>query len=677
MPHKMKSRSWFLMKNFVMMVTLSLIIVSQGVCPGALSRFISKAEASAPQALRTSDSAGKIQPEMWNGETLLISPDPKIAPDLWTKVKKSVDADGGGEMVQVIAQTDGTPASSLLRHVRRHFGRALGIYDNVDMLTVELPANQVETLVKDDRIRSVSPDRGVSASATYDSHVRRASGVAAALSQKPLAGLTGKGVGIAIIDTGVQTDHFALAASKAASGPGFVNVSLVTGDSSTADAYGHGTHVACLAAGPGQNLNSYTGLYTGVAYNSRVLNVRVLGADGTGRASDVISGINWCISNKSAQNIGVINLSLGTLTPESYMTDPLCQAAERAVNAGIVVVAAAGNGGKDASGNIVYGGIDSPGIDPMVITVGAVNTHGTDARSDDSVASYSSRGPTYTDRLLKPDLVAPGNALVAAESFQNRLVTGYPFLNFGTPNNPQKGSLMTLNGTSMAAPVVSGVVALMLEKNPALTPGLVKAILQYTAQHLQFYNLLEQGAGELNAEGALRLTAAIKTNLPATVGSTLITTSMPIEQSVIAGETFPWFGRIYGAYNHMLSGSTLFQKYQLLYATGFCWVGDQITLNGQPVTNGHLLSNGTNLTDGFLLSDGILLSDGLPLADGPLASGLDVSNGILLADGHLLSNAIILTDDTILPDGHLLSNVIVGPSAFTALNNTALVYGEP
>ena len=124
------------------------------------------------------------------------------------------------------------------------------------MLTVELPANQVGTLVKDDRIRSVSPDRGVSASATYDSHVRRASGVAAALSQRPLAGLTGKGVGIAIIDTGVQTDHFALAASKAPSGPGFVSVSLVTGDSSTADVYGHGTHVACLAAGPGQDLNS-------------------------------------------------------------------------------------------------------------------------------------------------------------------------------------------------------------------------------------------------------------------------------------------------------------------------------------------------------------------------------------------------------------------------------------
>jgi hypothetical protein len=278
---------------------------------------------------------------------------------------------------------------------------------------------------------------------------------------------------------------------------------------------------------------------------------------------------------------------------------------------------------------------------------------------------------------LKPDLVAPGNALVAAESFQNRLVTSYPFLNFGTPNNPQKGGLMTLNGTSMAAPVVSGVVALMLEQNPALTPGLVKAILQYTAQHLRFYNLLEQGAGELNADGALRLAAAINTTLPTTVGSTLLVTSMPTEQSVVAGETFPWFGQIYGAYNHILSGSVLFQKYQQLYATGFCWVGNRLTMNGQPMTNGHLLSNGVNLADGFLLSDGMLLSNGLVLANGVLASGLDVTNGILLADGHLLSNAIIFSNDTILPDGHLLSNVIVGTSSFTALSNTSLVYGEP
>src|SRR5262249_4972466 len=150
---------------------------------------------------------------------------------------------------------------------------------------------------------------------------------------------------------------------------------------------------------------------TGIAPNARLLNVRVLGADGAGASSDVIAGINWCITNKTRYNIRVINLSLGAFTTESYQTDPLCQAAERAVRAGIVIVAAAGDDGKDAAGNIVYGGINSPGIDPMVITVGATNTRGTNERRDDVMASYSSRGPTYADRLLKPDLVAPGNKI--------------------------------------------------------------------------------------------------------------------------------------------------------------------------------------------------------------------------------------------------------------------------
>jgi subtilisin family serine protease len=658
-------------------VILSVVLIFQSIAPEVLGkRLFSKARDPRAQDWKVDDSNSITQAEVWNGEALLASPDPKIAPDLWKKVKQSVDAGRGEDILHLVVRTDGAPSSSIVRHVLKHQGRVLSFYDNLDMLTVDVPASEVEGLVKHHRIRSVSPDRTVSALATYDSHIRRASGVTAALASSNLSGLTGKGLGIAIIDSGVQTDHFALAASKAPSGPGFVSVSLVTGDKSTEDAYGHGTHVASLAAGPGQNLGNYTGLYTGVAYNSRVLNVRVLGADGTGHSSDVIAGINWCISNKIAQNIRVINLSLGALTPESYTTDPLCQAAERAVQAGIVVVAAAGNNGKDSTGATVYGGIDSPGIDPMVITVGATNTHGTDPRSDDSIASYSSRGPTYADRLLKPDLVAPGNALVGAESYKSFLVTNYPQLNFGTPNDPKLGSLMTLNGTSMAVPIVSGIVGLMLEKNPVLTPGLVKAILQYTAQHLPSYNLLEQGAGEVNGEGALRLAAAIKPTLPI-VGAPLLGTSMPAEQSVIAGETFNWFGHIYGSYNHVLSGSALFQKYQQLYTVGFCWVGDQVTINGLVMTNGHLLSDSVNFADGFLLADGILFNNGIAPANGPLASGLDVSNAHLLADGHLLADAIVFSNATVMPDGYLLADVFVGPASFTALSDSTLVYGEP
>src|SRR5205814_314968 len=123
-------------------------------------------------------------------------------------------------------------------------------------------------------------------------------------------------------------------------------------------------------------------------------NVRVLDSEGKAKASTVIAAIDWCIENRERYHIRIINLSLGAPAIESYRTDPLCLAVRRAHDAGIVVVAAAGNHGKDKDGKKIYGLIHSPGNDPSVITVGAANTLGTDARSDDAVASFSSRGPT-------------------------------------------------------------------------------------------------------------------------------------------------------------------------------------------------------------------------------------------------------------------------------------------
>ena len=132
-------------------------------------------------------------------------------------------------------------------------------------------------------------------------------------------------------------------------------------------------------------------------------------------------------------------MSLGTPSIESWRNDPLCRAARKLVDAGIVVVAAAGNNGKDAAGNKIYGAIHSPGNDPSVITVGASNTFGTDARNDDGIATYSSRGPTrsyYTntsgtrvyDHLIKPDLVAPGNKVVATAAKDNAILLANPSL---------------------------------------------------------------------------------------------------------------------------------------------------------------------------------------------------------------------------------------------------------
>ena len=171
---------------------------------------------------------------------------------------------------------------------------------------------------------------------------------------------------------------------------------------------------------------------------------------------------------------------------ESYKLDPLCQAVEKAWQSGIVVVVAAGNNGRYQPTN-GYGTVTSPGNDPYVITVGAMKTMGTPTRTDDLIASYSSKGPTAIDAVAKPDIVAPGNLLVSLEAPGSTLYNQYPgnrvpysyYVNGGS--TAPSSSYFTLSGTSMATGVVSGVVADLLQKSPSLTPDQVKARLMKTA----------------------------------------------------------------------------------------------------------------------------------------------------------------------------------------------------
>jgi serine protease AprX len=209
----------------------------------------------------------------------------------------------------------------------------------------------------------------------------------------------------------------------------------------------------------------------------------------------VIEGIDWVIDHKSQFNIRVINLSLGHPVNEPSATDPLCEAVERAFDAGIVVVAAAGNYGRTADGHRVLGGITSPGNSPYAITVGAVDTKGTVSRSDDEVAAYSSRGPTEFDFAVKPDIVAPGTHVVSLEASNSYLSTsGYETHIWGSGQN----AYGRLTGTSMAAAVVSGGVALLLEANPSLDPTRVKVALQAGASFIRDGGLIGAGAGSVN-----------------------------------------------------------------------------------------------------------------------------------------------------------------------------------
>src|SRR5688500_14368741 len=272
------------------------------------------------------------------------------------------------------------------------------------------------------------------------------------------------------------------------------------------DDYGHGTHVAGLIGGQ-QDLTDLA--FEGVAPSVQFVGLKVLDKTGAGRTSDVIRAIEFAIANRAKYGIDIINLSLGHPIFEPADTDPLVRAVEKATAAGIIVVASAGNYGVDEDGEIGYGGITSPGNAPSALTVGAADHNGSITRDDDKIAAYSSNGPTWYDGLVKPDFIAPGHFLMSEAAPRSSLYKAYPSLR----KKGQSGKeFMRLSGTSMAAAVVTGVVALMEQStHGALTANLAKGVLQFTAIPLSeketgtLYSPLRQGTGEINAKGALNL----------------------------------------------------------------------------------------------------------------------------------------------------------------------------
>ncbi|MBA3887675.1 MAG: S8 family peptidase [Acidobacteria bacterium] len=364
----------------------------------------------------------------------------------------------------------------------------------LNAMVVELPHGLLKKLADHPAVARVDFDRP-----TFGQMSRAAVSVGArAVRQR--YGYTGAGVGVAVIDSGITNWHADLLDSS-----GRQRVSgwkdFVNGRSTPHDDFGHGTHVAGIVGGNGA---SSRGAHAGVAPGVTIIPLKVLDHRGFGVISDVIAALEFAIATRAHHNIRVINMSVGAAVTESFYRDPLTLAAKRAVDAGIVVVAAAGNRGRDAEGRTIYGGITAPGNAPWVLTVGASSTAGTVVRYDDVIGGYSSRGPTAIDFQAKPDLVAPGTGIVSlADPASAFYVSKAQYLVGGSGQGAKP--YLSLTGTSMAAPVVSGTVALMLQANPNLTPNMVKAILQYTAQTHADYNALTQGAGFLNSKGAVDL----------------------------------------------------------------------------------------------------------------------------------------------------------------------------
>jgi serine protease AprX len=366
---------------------------------------------------------------------------------------------------------------------------------------LDLPNGVLKQLAKHPDVFRVHYDRPIA------SHNYRTSITVGARVVQDFMGLTGAGVGIAVIDSGITAWHDDLTNKTSKLFPyGNQRVSkfvdFVNGRTLPYDDNGHGSHVTGVIAGNGYD--SY-GEKTGIAPDANVVSLKVLDQDGKGTISNIIAALSWIATNGAAYNVRVVNMSVGAGIFESYWTDPLTLAAKKLTDNGIVVVAAAGNLGKNAAGQLQYGAITAPGNAPWVLTVGASTTNGTLTRNDDEMAAFSSSGPTAFDFEAKPDLVAPGVGTVSlAVPGSTLYATKSTFLMNGLRALGAK-PYIALSGTSMAAPVVSGSVALMLQANPKLTPNLVKAILEYTAQQYRGYSSLRQGAGFLNTLGAVRL----------------------------------------------------------------------------------------------------------------------------------------------------------------------------
>jgi serine protease AprX len=309
-------------------------------------------------------------------------------------------------------------------------------------------------------------------------------------------GVTGRGVGVAIVDSGIAA-HVALANKVVAA------VSFVPGDTTTLDRFGHGTHIAGIVAGQGKPAAAVTDRYKGgIAPGAHLISVKVLGRDGSGRTSDVIAGLDWIIAHKARYRIRIANLSLGHPVTEPSLTDPLNAAVIRTVASGITVIASAGNSGKDARGRQVLGSITSPGNSPHAVTAGATNMWDTVARSDDTVTTYSSRGPTKYEFAAKPDVVAPGNKIVSLQAAGSFLANTYPSERVaGSGSNAYR----RMSGTSMAAGMVSGAAALILEAAPGLTPRHVKMVVQAGASPMLREGLVASGAGSMNAWASRRM----------------------------------------------------------------------------------------------------------------------------------------------------------------------------
>ena len=528
--------------------------------------------------------------------------DNKVAPDLNDDPNATVD---------VIIQFKTAPTNQELKGLAIN-GKVKRQFKHITAVNAEIPWTIVANLENDPNVTYVSPNRNMTSSLD----------IVTATVNAPYAwqnALDGTGVGVAVIDSGVTPKDDLMAANGRRSR--MVYSESFIGVPDTTDGYGHGTHVAGIVGGNGADSSGvgFKRTYRGLAPNVNIINLRALDQNGAGQEAFVIAAIDRAIQLQSTYNIRVINLSLGHRVYESYTQDPLCQAVEAAWKSGIVVVVAAGNYGRDnTNGTHGYGTIASPGDDPYVITVGATKTNGTSSRLDDSIASYSSKGPTAIDHIVKPDLVAPGNNVVSLLASPNcTIVLMEPRTQVSPATYETLGIYSTttnylrLSGTSMATPVVSGAAALLIQQQPFLTPDQVKARLMKTAGKILPRNstgtdllslqtftsqgdIFTYGAGYLDIQAALANTDVV--NLPALSPTAVIdpvTNKIVIVRdfSLVWGNSVVWGDSV--VWGSVMFNGTLVNCSSVVWGDSLIW-GSSVVW-GDSTTAGYSVIWGTSV----------------------------------------------------------------------------------
>jgi serine protease AprX len=413
------------------------------------------------------------------------------------------------EQINVIVQKQVTD-SEVEALVSRLGGVVSGDLHIINAFTAKLPARTVPELARQSGVKWISLDAPVvkSGQSVSTTNLKNHYNKAIKVDQvwKNLPALQGDNIGVAVVDSGINWngDFYTVMGTNRI----VAAVSYNNGwNQTTWDGYAHGTHVAGIIGGTGASFTSdangnpmMNGSYIGIAPNTNLINVKVTDDYGGSNASNVVAGLQWINDHRSQYNIRVVNISLNSTVNESCNVNPLCAAAEILWFNGIVVVVSVGNDGT--------GGVLPPANDPFVISVGATDDKGTDSLSDDTLASFSAYGMTK-DGFAKPDLVAPGTNIVGPlASTSDMLPTNHPA-------NVVNNGYMRMSGTSMAAPMVAGAAALLLQAEPTLNPDQVKYRLMATAVQNQprwtgdsrptwgNYNSSKAGAGYLDVYAAL------------------------------------------------------------------------------------------------------------------------------------------------------------------------------